>query len=310
MTPISQVPHVETRVPSSLPPVRRVVKSPEKIIVKIPKIQKVIVPKIQKVIVPSKSKIFITKTNTINPEPIQVQLPSESTISYPPLFGTNTLATDVKIQSTTSNLNIPVTSNIQIPSTTTITMPNSIPFQTKTILQTHIPAASTTLTPGISMPISSQISPTLSQTKIPMTKTIIPIQTHFPYNQYTNLTSETVDYKTQQLIQNQIPITQISPSLKQTNTMAQNPLTSIYQPFNRSQEPSLPQYQYSLKTFTPLRKDNLINPNMGLNRSREYNASTFRPLINRSPSLDRIKGKRNDFSPSKYINRTYRPRKL
>ena len=318
MTPISQVPHVKTIVPSSLSPVSRVVKSPEKIIVKIPKIHKIIVPKIQKVIVPSKSKIFINN-NTINPEPVQVHLPSESTISYPattPLFGTSTLTTEVNIPSTTTTLNIPATSNYQIPSATTVIVPNSIPFQTQTIEQTHIPIASTTLTPGIPMAISSQISPTLSQAQMPMTKTIIPIQTHIPYNQYTSITSKSINYTNPQLIPNQAQITQISPSLQQTNTfskMTQNPLPLIYQeglPINKTQVPSVPQYQYSLKTFTPLRKDYSLNQKINLNRSRDYNATTYRVLDSRSLSLDKISGKGNIFSPSKYINKTYRPRKL
>lgn len=319
MTPISQVPRVEVITPSPLPPVNRVIKSPEKIIVKIPKIQKVIVPKIQKVIVPSKSKIFITKTNTvsttqepvpiINPDPIQVHLPFDSSITYQGT-GTNSLMSEVNIPSTTtSTLNIPVTSNI----TTTLPVPNSIPFQTQTMLQTHIPVASTTLNPGISMPISTQLSPTLSQTQIPMVKTIVPIQTHIPYNKY-NIKTKSIDYTSPQFIPRQIPITQISPSLQQANTFSQitqNPLSPIYQQgIPRTQVPTIPQYQYSLRTFTPLRKDNLINQNIGFNRSREYNASTYRPLLSRSPSLDKIRGKRNVFSPSRYINRTYRPRKL
>ena len=308
MTPVSQVPHIEDINPPPLQPVLPTVKSLEKILIKIPKIQKVIVPKIQKVIIPSKSKIFITKTNTISTEPIsitnhepfQVQFPSNSTIPSPipsPLFGPNTLGTEINIPSKT------------------VTVPNSIPFQTQTMVQTHIPITSTIITPGISMPISTQINPTLSQTQIPMTKTIIPIQTNIPYNKY-NIKTKSVDYASSQLIPSQIPITQISPSLQQAHNFSQIPQNSfhpIYQqglPINRAQVPSLPQYQYSLRTFTPLRKDNLINQNIYHNRAREYNASTFRPLLNRNPSFDKIRGKINVFSPPRYINRTYMPRKL
>ena len=321
MTQISQIPHVEAIIPPPLSPVSQVVKSPEKIIVKVPKIQKVIVPKIHKVIIPSKSKILITKTNPIsttqeplsiiNPEPFQVKIPSESTITYPvtaPLFGTNTLTTEVNIpSSTTSTLNIPISSNIQIPSSTTNEVPNSIPFQPQTMLQTHIPVESTTLTPPMPMAISTQLSPTLSQTQLPMTKTIIPIQTHIPYNQYTNITNKS-------LIPSQIQINQITQGLQQTNNfsqMTQNPIPPLYQQglTVRPQVSSPPQYQYSLRTFNPLRKDILLNQNIMPNRNREYNASTFRHSLNRSPSLDKIREKRNILSPS-YINKTYRPRKL
>ena len=321
MTQISQIPHVEAIIPPPLSPVSQVVKSPEKIIVKVPKIQKVIVPKIHKVIIPSKSKILITKTNPIsttqeplsiiNPEPFQVKIPSESTITYPvtaPLFGTNTLTTEVNIpSSTTSTLNIPISSNIQIPSSTTNEVPNSIPFQPQTMLQTHIPVESTTLTPPMPMAISTQLSPTLSQTQLPMTKTIIPNQTHIPYNQYTNITNKS-------LIPSQIQINQITQGLQQTNNfsqMTQNPIPPLYQQglTVRPQVSSPPQYQYSLRTFNPLRKDILLNQNIMPNRNREYNASTFRHSLNRSPSLDKIREKRNILSPS-YINKTYRPRKL
>ena len=153
------------------------------------------------------------------------------------------------------------------------------------------------------MPISGQLTPTLSQTQIPMT-----IQTHIPYNQYTNITNKSV-------IPRQIQINQISPGLQQTNNfskMTQTPISPLYQQglTGRPQVSSLPQNQYSLRTFTPLRKDNLLNPNVVPDRTRKYYPSTFRPLSNRSPSLDKIREKNNILSPSRYINKTYRPRKL
>ena len=318
-------------VPFPIPPPPN--KQQEIRIIKVPKIQKVIVPKIKKVYVPSLKRIYVNKPRIQAPisKPVEVQLPSSSAVNSEISNQTiQTLSIPKTISSAPSTILEPIysqfpapnpeitniqyqmpiptvlTSNVSIPTVSTMqTIPSSnpVPFSsaTQTIpIHTQPPISAM----SVSIPYQTSSNASISSTG----NNMISIQKTIPYNSF----SQTIPYNTSsqaQLTQNpNLVFPQMEFSQNPQNFPGATQLTQIPNIIPQ-QQISIPQFQYSSRSFDPNNNGFLIRTNYGMNRPGIYNASSYNTKLNGNNRIFRRIAK-NMSLPMPYKSGTYYARKL
>ena len=305
-------------------------------IIEVPKIQKVIVPQIKKIYVPSPKRIYVNEQSIQTPisEPVGVQFPSSSTVNTEISNQTlQTLSIPMTISSAPSAIQSPIYSQFPVPNPEITRIQYQMPLPTVLTSNVSIPTESTmqAVPSSVQVPFSSATHtlPILTQPPISeMTASIpyqistnasatstgnnmISVQQTIPYSSF----SQAIPYNTfsqAQLTQNPIPASLALPQM----AFSQNPqnfpvATQLTQIPNiiPQQQISIPQFQYSSRSFDPNNNRFLIGTNYGMNRPTIYNASSYNAKLNGN---NRRFGRtaKNMSLPMQYMCRTYNARKL
>ena len=323
----------------------RIIKVPKIQKVIIPKIKKIYVPSPKRIYVNKQSiqtpisepvRVQLPSSSTVNSEISNQVL---QTLSIPTTISSAPSAIQEPIYSqfpvpnpeiTTIQYQMPsqtvLTSNVSMPTASTIkTVPSSIqvPFSSATqSLPIHTQPPISEMPASIPYQISTNASASIGNNMMPVQQTIpyTSFSQVIPYTSFSqaipyNTFSQAIPYNTSsqaQLTQNPIPtnfaLPQMASSLNPQNFPVATQLTQMPNMIPQ-QQISIPQVQYSSRSFDLNNNQFLIGTNYGMNRPTIYNASSYNAKLNGNKRrFGRIA--KNMQLPMQYMSRTYNARKL